>query len=265
MATARSRNLLLLAVTSKHPVLRRCAGVAIPATVVFAAFAASWNVGADVSGGGVSFGSFNGIDADRFQATPPLASAGDGALRDAADLFRNDARDGRNIRIPTLIDGVRETREADLAALEKPEATTPEVGDKNTELACLTEAIYFEGRGESSAGQAAIAEVILNRVDSSSYPDLICDVVRQGENNGRLCQFSYRCDGKSETMFNPRAQKRANDVARAVLRGKLRNFTDRATHYHAVNVRPYWARKLVKTARIGNHIFYRKPIRLSSR
>jgi hypothetical protein len=34
------------------------------------------------------------------------------------------------------------------------------------EWRCLTEALYFEARGETVAGQVAVAEVILNRRDS---------------------------------------------------------------------------------------------------
>ena len=30
-----------------------------------------------------------------------------------------------------------------------------------------------------------------------------------------------------------------------------------ATHYHAVYVRPFWARRMKKTDKIGNHIFYK--------
>ena len=40
----------------------------------------------------------------------------------------------------------------------------------DAEWECLTEAIYFEARGESLQGQFAVAEVILNRVDSAALP-----------------------------------------------------------------------------------------------
>ena len=47
--------------------------------------------------------------------------------------------------------------------------------------------------------------------------------------------------------------------------GKPRILTGNATHYHTTAVRPSWSRKLVKTARIGDHLFYRKGTRLSRR
>jgi spore germination cell wall hydrolase CwlJ-like protein len=79
----------------------------------------------------------------------------------------------------------------DIAALDRlPRAT----GD--AQWRCLAEAIYFEARGEPLAGQIAVAEAVLNRVDSPHYPDTICAVTNQGVGRGRACQFSYACDGR---------------------------------------------------------------------
>jgi hypothetical protein len=89
---------------------------------------------------------------------------------------------------------------------------------------CLSEALYFEARGETVKGIFAVAEVILNRVDSPNYPDTVCEVIYQG--TGRLfeCQFSYSCDGKKETIVEPRGlrdgrQGRAPDARRRAADG----------------------------------------------
>ncbi|MGM0586230.1 MAG: cell wall hydrolase [Pseudomonadota bacterium] len=126
---------------------------------------------------------------------------------------------------------------------------------------CLSEALYFEARGESLVGQVAVAEVILNRMDSSAYPDSICGVVRQGADDGRLhaCQFSYNCDGKPETIADTAIFERLGRVARGMIDGLPRGLTGGATHYHAETVRPRWARRFERTARIGEHVFYRIP------
>ena len=50
-----------------------------------------------------------------------------------------------------------------------------------------------------------------------------------------------------------------------MLQGKPRILTGKATHYHNTSVAPRWAKKLVRTARIGAHIFYRPALKLSSR
>ena len=46
-------------------------------------------------------------------------------------------------------------------------------------LACVALAMYFEARGEPVAGQLAVANVVMNRVESSRYPNTPCEVVTQ--------------------------------------------------------------------------------------
>jgi spore germination cell wall hydrolase CwlJ-like protein len=140
-----------------------------------------------------------------------------------------------------------------------------EIGKRGKQWRCLTEALYFEARGENIAGQVAVAEVILNRVDTDHYPDSVCAVVHQGESQPNACQFSFICDGKAEIIGNRKVFEELGKVAWVMLQGKPRILTDKATHYHTTSVSPRWAKKLVRTARIGAHIFYRPGLKLSSR
>ena len=126
------------------------------------------------------------------------------------------------------------------------------------ELYCLSEAIYYEARGESIEGQIAVAEVIMNRVESKHYPNTVCGVVSQGEHRRNSCQFSYKCDGAPERMSDRKAAKRARDVAILLMKGERRDLTEDATHYHASYVNPYWAKSLTRTAQHGTHVFYRQ-------
>ena len=121
---------------------------------------------------------------------------------------------------------------------------------------CLATALYHEARGETIKGQVAVAEVILNRVDSPAYPRSICSVVQQGNSNG--CQFSFACDGKTDRISERGAWDRAGKIARLMLDGAPRALTAGATHFHTVNVRPLWARQFDRTASIGAHLFYRQ-------
>lgn len=134
--------------------------------------------------------------------------------------------------------------------------------DGGAEWDCLTQALYFEARGESISGQMAVAEVILNRVDDRRYPRTICGVIRQGEERRHRCQFSYMCDGKLETVTDGVAWRRMGKIARLMLDGRPRFLTDGATHYHATHVEPFWASRLVQTVWIGRHKFYRYPTQL---
>ncbi|MEM1353027.1 MAG: cell wall hydrolase [Pseudomonadota bacterium] len=125
------------------------------------------------------------------------------------------------------------------------------------QLDCLAQALYFEARGETVKGQFAVAEVILNRVDSERFPDTACNVINQGTGAKYQCQFTYTCDGRAEVIKEPRAYERVAKVARAALDGQAPEITEGATHYHTKAVNPRWSRVYTKTAAIGTHIFYR--------
>ena len=126
------------------------------------------------------------------------------------------------------------------------------------EWQCLTEALYFEARGESVPGIFAVAEVIVNRRDSAKFPDTVCKVISQGVRQGsRACQFSYKCDGHSEVYREKEAKALVAKIAKIVLDQRAPLLTSGATYYHANFVNPRWARKFQNTAVIGKHLFYR--------
>ncbi|WP_259546650.1 cell wall hydrolase [[Roseibacterium] beibuensis] len=147
-------------------------------------------------------------------------------------------------------DDVRIMDAAELDDLRRPRG--------NRQWQCLTEALYFEARGEPIVGQYAVAEVILNRVDSPNYPNTICDVVHQGTGRRFACQFTYTCDGQPEDMTERTAWHRAGHIARIMMDGAPRDLTGGATHYHADWVSPNWARVYPRTAEYGIHLFYRQ-------
>lgn len=126
------------------------------------------------------------------------------------------------------------------------------------EWQCLTEALYFEARGEPIEGQYAVAEVILNRVDHSNYPNSVCEVVNEGTGRRFACQFTYTCDGRPEEMTDTRALHRLGHIAQIMMDGAPRDLTGGATHYHADWVNPRWSRIYPRTAEYGVHIFYRR-------
>jgi len=126
---------------------------------------------------------------------------------------------------------------------------------------CLSEALYFEARGETIKGQFAVAEVIMNRVKSTRFPDNICGVINQGTGRKFQCQFTYTCDGNPDTIREKGAYTNVGKVARAVIDGRAPALTSGATHYHTTAVRPKWSRVYSKTAAIGVHVFYRHNYR----
>jgi hypothetical protein len=126
-------------------------------------------------------------------------------------------------------------------------------------LRCLTEAVYYEARSESEAGQRAVAQVVLNRVRHPAYPNSVCGVVYQGSQRRTGCQFTFTCDGSITGRIEGNAWARAEQVARSALNGSVYRPVGLALNYHTTAIRPYWAPSLQRQAVIGAHIFYRRP------
>ena len=133
------------------------------------------------------------------------------------------------------------------------------------ELECMSKNIYFEAAMESTAGKLAVAQVTMNRVRSTHYPNTVCKVITQGRHykNGfpvkDRCQFSWYCDGKLDVPQTTSSMWRASqEIAEYVLSTPdLKDITDGATHYHADYISsPRWASPRRRTVEIDTHIFY---------
>lgn len=192
--------------------------------------------------------------------TSTAASAGNGSLFSSdAGLFgaaQNAADKPRPT--PLLYTGADPVKIENPVADENPQeqvylASTRRAQSGNVDerdLNCMAEAIYHEARGESTRGQAAVAEVILNRVDSRKFASSVCGVVNQPS------QFSYTIGG-AKPIRNKSAYLRARDIAKQALSGAPRVLTGGATYFHTPAVKPSWSRRFERTVQIGQHIFYR--------
>ena len=128
-----------------------------------------------------------------------------------------------------------------------------EQAHEQTERFCLTQALYYEARGEGQRGQLAVADVIIQRQRSKYHPDTICDVVYQPY------QFSFVMDGSTLKEVDIDAWNKADQLSGRILRGEVKtSVTGKALFYHAKSVQPDWAGEMIKTTEIGNHIFYRR-------
>lgn len=126
------------------------------------------------------------------------------------------------------------------------------------ERRCLAIAIYFEARGEPVRGQVAVGQVIMNRVRSPLFPETICGVVYQGQMHPG-CQFSFTCDGHTDTPRNDNQWALAQDIAKKITAGELwLPEVGYSTYYHANYVSPNWVGDMSKIDTIGRHIFYKK-------
>ena len=124
------------------------------------------------------------------------------------------------------------------------------------DLECMTDAVYYEARSESARGQAAVAQVVMNRVRHPAYPKSVCGVVFQGT-RASSCQFSFACDGSMRQRREAGAWSQARRVAAQALAGAVVGNIGAATHYHTIAVSPAWAPQMLRVAQVGVHVFYR--------
>lgn len=154
--------------------------------------------------------------------------------------------------------------------------------DKSTidpeQVYCLAKNVYYESKGEDITGQFAVASVTINRTKDPRYPDTICEVVKQKtifkDKSLVVCAFSWFCErdkgGDKEIPLKNKdgtINQTAIDqfqiavmVSLKALTGAISDNTNGATHFHNPNISsPDWRKRLIRTARFGNHDFYKYP------
>ncbi len=141
----------------------------------------------------------------------------------------------------------------------KPEDKLYFAGLSDAEL--LAHVMWGEARGEGDDGMRAVGCVVLNRWRDGRYGRSIADVVL------RPYQFSCFNDNdpnlpklrKLRESKDP-AYEQALKIAHDLMRCAVEDKTGNATHYHVSGINPSWAysTKMVRTAKIGRHVFYRE-------
>jgi N-acetylmuramoyl-L-alanine amidase len=114
--------------------------------------------------------------------------------------------------------------------------------------------MYWEARGEGRRGMLAVGSVVLNRVDDHRFPDNACGVVFEGGETPP-CQFSWWCDGNSDRPTHKGLWHDSLALADELLTDRPPDPTRGALFFHNTSIQKPWQRQ--KTARIGNHLFYR--------
>jgi spore germination cell wall hydrolase CwlJ-like protein len=121
---------------------------------------------------------------------------------------------------------------------------------------CLATAAIYEA-GDDAQGQAAVIQVVLNRVRRPGFPETVCGVVYEGARRATGCQFSFTCDGSLHRRPEHDGWAAARDRARRALGGYVFTAIGTSTHYHTDWVVPYWSGSFDKVAKVTTHIFYR--------
>jgi spore germination cell wall hydrolase CwlJ-like protein len=143
--------------------------------------------------------------------------------------------------------------------ITKPEAQAVDPvgeGPLNDAITCLSRTIYWEARGEGAAGMEAVANVVMNRLGNEGFPNTICEVVRQGSEQG-ACQFSWWCDGRSDDAEEAKSYAIAKEIARKALNLQLTDRTGGALFFRQRKATPGWSAEYIKTVAVGEHVFYK--------
>lgn len=115
---------------------------------------------------------------------------------------------------------------------------------------CLASAVYFEAKGESLAGQLAVARVILARANSGRFPSTLCGVIFQKG------QFSFvRGASLPSIQTDSKHWRNAVAISNIALDNTWESPVEGALFFHARHVSPGW--RLTRIGSVDNHIFYR--------
>ena len=123
-------------------------------------------------------------------------------------------------------------------------------------ITCLARTLYWEAKGADAEDMAAVASVVLNRLEHDGFPDTICGVVKQGVET-KACQFSWWCDGRSDQVEEAQRYDIAKEIARKALNQQLKDPTGGALYFHDRNVHPQWAKAYRRTAETTHFLFYK--------
>jgi spore germination cell wall hydrolase CwlJ-like protein len=181
---------------------------------------------------------------DKEKANEPTAES---IEKKAAVLEQNAAAEGSKSR-PSPAEIIR-----------KPEVQVVDpAGDEplNDAITCLSRTIYWEARGEGAASMEAVANVVMNRLGHEGFPNTICEVVRQGREQG-ACQFSWWCDGRSDKARDDDSYAIAKEITRKALNRQLTDRTDGALYFHQRKANPHWSSQYIKTVEVGEFVFYK--------
>jgi hypothetical protein len=144
-------------------------------------------------------------------------------------------------------DGDEQISASSLAELVRQQDTDDAL---TSEERCLAGAVYFESKGESLAGQLAVARVVMARSKSGRFPTTLCGVVYQKS------QFSFvRGGGMPPISTGSNNWRNAVAISKIALNDSWKSPVEGALFFHARHVSPGW--RLTRLGSVDNHIFYR--------
>lgn len=212
---------------------------------VFFALSAATLGGAAILPMATGFAFESETTADNESDAELLAASG---IEDAIDPY---ARAGR-IAEPTItLDD-----NADLLVADEPEAAPATAEEEiaindtvDADLLCLAKIVRHEAANQSHTGQLAVAQLVMNRVESPRFPNTICSVAHQrGQFFNTNAYNPSRNDARWQSAMDVAIDAR-NDISQPVV--------GEAVFYHAAYAPSRFHQSRPRVAQIEDHIFYR--------
>jgi Cell Wall Hydrolase len=210
----------------------------------------------------------------------PNAAGAAGCVATQSDCVRTDGEPSGNGRRLPAKGGPKHRVNAGHVSLELT------AWELERERRCLAIAAYAEARDQAATGMLAVMWVILNRVERGMYgAERPCDAVAQPAAIEAMSRPEHAKQlrairrgampplVRTETYPDEVALRTARRLAEQALGDGDRlpdDLTKSATHYWSPKqqrrlgrAKPEWARRLVRTTRIGDHVFYRPRLEVA--
>ena len=177
----------------------------------------------------------------------------------ALEVYAAEDTIDSDLIIQSGIESGEENVETEIPADEsEPAPTEVEAEDykENNELTIkeynvLLRIVEAEAGGEDIIGKMLVANVIMNRVNSSRFPDTVTEVVYQKNHNGRA-QFSPTADGRIDTV---NVSQETITAVEKVLNGE--DSSNGALYFRSKRLNSAWHDRALERVLVhGNHIFY---------
>ena len=186
-----------------------------------------------------------------FENDGEISAETDGELLAAGGIETEVPAQGDDIVEPVIaLDEEAETVAEEAVEAEAAPVEVTAINDTvDADLICLAKIVRHEAANQSMTGQLAVAQLVMNRVNSPRFPNTICDVAHQ---RGQF--FNTNAYNPSR---NDQRWANAMEVAIDARNGISDPVVGDAVFYHAAYVSPRFHRSRPRVTQIEDHIFYR--------
>jgi spore germination cell wall hydrolase CwlJ-like protein len=182
-------------------------------------------------------------------ATLPFVAA---AMAFPANSFAAEMPNFAQVASPLAVNGPNAADEVQTAVdIAFPlDAAVADGGEIDSELECMAKVVHHEAGNQSHRGQLAVAQIIMNRVESGRFASTICGVANQPGQFFRTAAYNPSRDTDQWRSAVAVAREARDGTSADVVPGAL---FFRAAYSSTTS----FFRTRQQVASLGDHVFYR--------